>query len=193
MKTIQIGITGGIGSGKSIVSQILRIMQYPVYDTDREAKRLMNTPEIKEKLMAAWGNEIFDDKGSLDRKKLADIVFSAPDQLSRLNNIVHPAVRNDYTRWAKNQSTQIVFVESAILQQAGMDVALDYVWVVEADRETRIKRVMHRNNMNRRQVEERMANQPIYKGDNRTRKISNNENEAVLPQIIKLLNNLNNR
>ncbi len=190
MSHIEIGITGGIGSGKSIISHILRTMQYPVYDTDSQAKRLMNTPTLQQQLQQQWGNNIFKNDGSLNRQQLATIVFNNPTQLAILNNIVHPAVRHDYTQWVTQQQSHIVFVESAILQQAHMTDTLHHVWIVQADRETRIDRVIKRNNCTRQEVEARIASQQLTITHPHTHIINNDNNHAILPQIIKLLKEL---
>ena len=189
-KPIEIGITGGIGSGKSIVSRMLRIMHYPVYDTDSQAKKLMDTPALRQALVAQWGADIIQPGGEINRPRLSQIVFNNPRELSKLNNIVHPAVRNHYAQWVHEQQSPIVFVESAILHQAHMDTTLHHIWVVEADRETRIHRVMHRNNLCREDIEARIASQCNTPIDSRTHIITNNDREAVLPQILTLLNNI---
>lgn len=188
MNHIEIGITGGIGSGKSVVSRILQAMQYPVYDTDANAKRLMDTPALRNRLTERWGNDIINNDGTLNRARLAAIVFHAPDELAHLNNIVHPAVRHDYARWVEQQTSPIVFVESAILHQAHMTHTLHYIWLVTADSETRITRVMQRNNCTRAEVEARIASQQDIAPCSRTRIIANDNNHAILPQIIKFLN-----
>jgi dephospho-CoA kinase len=187
---IQIGITGGIGSGKSIISKILRIMQYPVYDTDAQAKTLMDTPTLRQALMDQWGKEIIQPDGQINRAHLAQIVFNNPQQLTILNNIVHPAVRNHYAQWVQQQQSPIVFVESAILHQAHMDNTLEHIWLVKADDETRIQRVIQRNNTTRQDVEARIATQYDPPIDHRTHIITNNNNDAILPQIMKHLNNI---
>ncbi len=190
MSHIEIGITGGIGSGKSIIAHILHTMQYPVYDTDSHAKQLMNTPTLKLQLHQQWGNTIFNNDGSLNRQQLAAIVFNNPTQLTTLNNIVHPAVRHDYAQWVTQQQSHIVFVESAILQQANMVDNLHHIWIVEADRETRIERVIKRNNCTRQEVEARIASQQLTITHPHTHFINNDNNQALLPQIIKLLKEL---
>ena len=187
---IQIGITGGIGSGKSIVSRILAIMQYPVYDTDSQAKMLMDTPTLRKALVERWGNNIIKPNGEINRPLLSQIVFNDPKQLAHLNNIVHPAVRNHYTQWVEQQQSPITFVESAILHQAGMDSTLQYIWVIDADRETRIQRVMLRNNIERKEIEARIAAQHSTSIDHRTRIITNDNTVAILPQILHLLSAL---
>ena len=190
MTPIEVGITGGIGSGKTIVSQILHTMQYPVYDTDTRAKTIMGKPAVRKALVEAWGTSIIQNNGEIDRAKLASIVFSNPAELTRLNNIVHPAVINDYQQWVQQQQSAIVFVESAILHQSGMDRTLHHIWIVEADNETRIKRVMQRNNISRQEVEARIATQQQQPADHRTHTIINDNTHAVLPQIIHLLSKL---
>lgn len=187
---IQIGITGGIGSGKSIISRMLGIMQYPVYDTDSQAKKLMDTPTLRQALVAQWGNDIILPNGEINRPQLSQIVFNNPQELARLNNIVHPAVRNHYAQWVQEQQSPIVFVESAILHQAHMDTTLHHIWVVEADRETRIQRVMQRNNLRREEIEARIASQHNTPIDHRTHIITNNNTTAVLPQIQALLSTM---
>ena len=187
---IQVGITGGIGSGKSIISHILRIMQYPVYDTDTQAKILMDTPTLRQALVAQWGADIILPNGEINRPHLSQIVFNDPQQLAILNNIVHPAVRNHYAQWVAMQQSPIVFVESAILHQANMHTTLHHIWIVEADNETRIKRVMLRNNIGRHDVEARITTQCNPPIDNRTHIITNDNRQAVLPQILTLLNHI---
>lgn len=188
MGKTQIGITGGIGSGKSMVSRILRAMQYPVYDTDTEAKRIMDTAPLRAQLAATWGDAIYNADGTLDRARLASAVFGDALQLKRLNDIVHPAVREDYAQWVERQKSPIVFVESAILHQAHMDTPLQQIWVVEAGHDIRMTRVMQRSGLNRAEIEARMASQSAIPTDHRTHIIDNNPNSAILPQILKLIN-----
>lgn len=188
MTPIQIGITGGIGSGKSMVARILQAMQYPVYDTDAQAKYLMDMPLMRERLKQTWGDGIFLPDGAINRPHLASIVFNNKEELDKLNSIVHPAVRSHYTEWVSQQKSPIVFVESAILHQAHMDKTLQYIWIVDADTETRIKRVMQRNNISRSEVEQRIASQREIPTDNRTHIIHNDYHQAILPQILKLIN-----
>ncbi len=190
MAKIEIGITGGIGSGKSIVSHILSTMGYPIYDTDSKAKILMNSKAIIEAIKQKWGNKVLLDNKTIDRNKLASIVFANKTELQQLNNIVHPAVKADYAKWVIQQQADITFVESAILQQAQMDTSLQQIWLVEADLETRIQRVMKRNNMQRCQVEARIAAQAPYIIDHRTHTIINDNKHAIIPQIIKLLHKI---
>jgi len=161
MKPLIIGITGGIGGGKSTFSEFLREKGYVVYDTDREAKRLQNEhPEICRQLMAEFGNEIYDESGQLDRKRLANLVFKNPQLLSKLNEIVHPIVEQDFLEWQKKYARKKnLFIESAILFESGFDKLTDKIIVVTAPENVRIQRVVERDGVTHEQVRARIANQ----------------------------------
>lgn len=162
MATEIIGITGGIGSGKSVVSRILRILGHAVYDCDSQAKQLMDGSDcIKSRIMQEIDRRSVDDLGNINRKRLSSVVFSDKDALARLNEIVHGAVRQDLLEWVNRQAAQRVWVETAILYESGLDKIVDKVWHVEAPLEMRIKRVMLRNSVTRAQVEARIASQPV--------------------------------
>ena len=156
-------ITGGIGCGKSVVSQILRVMGYPVYDCDREARRLMaDDPELREALANAFGQETFMADGSLNRAYLATRIFNDPGRLAQMNAIVHPAVARDIKR-RRNAIGQErpFFVETAIYYESGFShlIVADAVWCVAAPLELRIARAMKRDNAPRANVVERIDNQ----------------------------------
>lgn len=155
-----IGITGGIGSGKSTVCHILAQRGYPVYDTDREAKRLMRTDtNIIEKIKTLFGNQAYISNYELNTKHIAQQVFENDVLLHRLNDIVHPAVKSDLLQWADKQTTEYVFVESAILFESGFnDICYSTIGVI-APMQTRLDRVMNRNGISRQQVVERINNQ----------------------------------
>lgn len=170
-----------------MVSHILRIAGLPVYDTDSEAKRIMDSPDIKKQIASIWGDELYMADGSLDRRRLAAIVFNDPTQLARLNAMIHPAVRDDFAHRTATCTAPALFVESAILQDANMDHGLQYVWLVTADTETRIERVMRRNAIGRDEVISRIESQTPYRPDNRTRIIVNDGRRAILPQVTALL------
>ena len=121
----RIGITGGIGSGKSVVSRLLRIMGYSVYDTDSEAKRLMESSlEVVQKLSECFGRDIYHN-GRLNRGLLSSRVFGKSDKIVLLNSIVHPVVRFDFYRWSESLNEEICFVESAILYESRFDELVD--------------------------------------------------------------------
>lgn len=170
-----IAITGGIGSGKSIVSRILRIIGYEVYDCDSEARRLMSASDtIRRDIAARISPHVIHADGMIDRPALADIVFNDRGKLEALNEIVHSHVREDIARHAMEQQT-VMFVETAILYESGLDRMVDEVWDVYADTEIRIRRVMARNNITREQVEARIAAQ-------------NHVPDTPHPHIIRIIN-----
>ena len=155
-----IGITGGIGSGKTTLSEHLRIEGCNVYDSDLEARRLQNEhPEIRKKLIELFGTEIYNSVG-LDRQALAKIVFAKQDMLIKLNEIVHPIVSEDFKSWiTQHASKKLVFVESAILVESGFNKLVDMVVLMTASEDLRIRRVIKRDGVNPEQVKARMSNQ----------------------------------
>lgn len=157
---IRIGITGGIGSGKSTVCRILEELGAAIYDSDVNAKRLMNEDaELRMQLIAEFGEQTFDDNG-LNRKYLASVVFSDAGRLHKLDEIVHPAVRKDFHEWCRQHSDKdYVVLESAILFDAGFESEVDKTLAVVAPAELRIARTRKRDGMSREQVEERIAQQ----------------------------------
>lgn len=185
-----IAITGGIGSGKSIISDILRAMGHKVYDCDTRAKALMDTDEsIKNDLIDLISIDAVRNDRTIDRKLLSEIVFNDPDALSRLNSIVHKAVRADLRRWRDISSDKTVWVETAILYASRLDREVDEVWEVTAPTELRVQRVMKRNSMSREQVLARISSQSTTAAQLHplTKAIVNDGVEPVLPQILSLL------
>lgn len=185
-----IAITGGIGSGKSVISDILRAMGHKVYDCDTRAKALMDTDEsIKDDLINLISIDAVRSDRTIDRKLLSEIVFNDPDALSRLNFIVHKAVRADLRRWRDTSSDKTVWVETAILYASRLDREVDEVWEVTAPTELRVQRVMKRNTMSREQVLARISSQSTTAAQLHplTKTIVNDGVEPVLPQILSLL------
>jgi len=181
-----IAITGGIGSGKSVVSEVLRIMGYRVYDCDREAKRLMNTdPQLRAQLCEAFGAESYLPDGSLNKPFIAKLIFSDPGNLLRINNLVHPAVAADCI------ASGCDFVESAILFEAHFDEMIHpgQVWCVAAPDELRIERCMLRDNATREQILARMNNQ--LSQEEKTKRsdnvIWNDADHSIIEQINRLM------
>lgn len=155
----KVGLTGGIGSGKSTVAELLNIRGVAVYDSDSRAKELMNGNEVlREALIAAFGAECYTDAG-LNRAWLAERVFGNKAELERLNAIVHPAVMRDFAEWAEVQEGDYVVLESAILLEAGLEEYVDVVVAVMAPKDIRLERAMQRDGASREQIEERMRNQ----------------------------------
>lgn len=167
----KVGITGGIGSGKSSVCSLLAAYGVPVYDSDAEAKRLMEqSVDLREALCEAFGEECYSVQG-LNRAYLASKVFGDAEQLQRLNSIVHPAVRADFAVWAESQRAPYVVLESAILFESGFNNVVDTTLAVLAPLEERIRRTMERDNTDRESVMRRIGHQL---SDDELHRLSNN-------------------
>lgn len=155
----KVGLTGGIGSGKSKVAEFLRDREVAIYDSDSRAKELMMSNEaLREALIAEFGQECYTADG-INRAWLAQRVFNNEAELARLNAIVHPAVMRDFAVWAEAQEGNYVVLESAILLEAGLESHVDVVVAVMAPKELRLERAMLRDGAKREQIEERMRNQ----------------------------------
>lgn len=159
-KPLLIGITGGIGGGKSTLADKLRNEGYEVYNSDLEARRLQNEhPVIREKLIELFGETIYNVDG-LNRRELAKLVFGKKDLLSQLNAIVHPVVRKDFEHWINVHGSQkLLFIESAILFESGFSALVDKIILMTACEEIRIKRVMKRDGISEEEVKARIASQ----------------------------------
>ena len=152
-----IGVTGGIGCGKSVVSRLLRLMGVPVYDCDSEAKRLMHENNtIRKSLTEVAGDGVYDTAGRLDRAYLASYMFGDTGRVALVNSIVHPVVRADFREWARRAGCAIVAVESAILFEAGMEADVDAVWLVHAPEGVRLQRAINRDKSSEESVHSRM-------------------------------------
>lgn len=189
--SVRLGITGGIGSGKSGVSGLLRVMGVPVYDCDGEARRLMNDDAaIRAAITALAGPDAYTSDGRLDRRYLASFMFGDADRVTAVNAIVHPAVRADFRRWAEERSAcEVVAVESAILFEAGMEGDVDAVALVYTPREERLQRTMARDGTTEEQVRARMDSQMSdeEKLPLADYVIRNAEHDAITPQVRHLL------
>lgn len=154
-----VGITGGIGSGKSVVSRLLNMLGYPVYDSDSKAKRLNDTDEeVKRALTLAFGSDLYEN-GLLNRPKLASLIFQSDSNRQLVNAIIHPAVKRDFLRWAEAQNSDIVFLEAAILYESGFDAFMNKVVAVAAPEQVRIQRAMQRDNATEQQIVNRLRAQ----------------------------------
>jgi len=154
---ICVAITGGIGSGKSYVSAMLEERGIPVYNADAESKRLtLSNEEIRIKLIALLGEEVYDN-GKLNKPMLASYLFASAENAARINEIIHPVVKEDFKRWLVNHADEeITALESAILYEAGFEDAVDSVLVVFAPRKLRLERAVNRDKATREQIESRM-------------------------------------
>lgn len=185
---IKLGVTGGIGSGKSVVCKTLSTLGIPVFDSDGEVKKIYNTStEVKEQVIALWGEQLYNNN-VLNTKKLASIVFSNANSLHQLNKIVHPAVQKRFQEWAHLQDTPYVIEESAIIFESGGNKFLDKIATINSPVELRIERVMLRNGWSKEEVEQRMEQQ--MSDEERSSladyTLINDNNTALLPQILKL-------
>lgn len=187
---LKIGITGGIGSGKSTVCSMFELLGIPVYYADEEAKKIIdNDPSVKERLLLLFGTNVLNENQSIDRKKLAALVFNDKKKLEQLNNIVHPAVALHTDRWTKAHAQfPYVLKEAAILFESGAYKAVDKVITVTAPIELKITRVMQRDKATREQVQERMNNQ--LSDEEKIKRsdfvIYNDEQQLVIPQVLKI-------
>ncbi|WP_300599905.1 dephospho-CoA kinase [Niabella sp.] len=156
---LKVGITGGIGSGKTLVASIFHTLGIPVYDADAAAKRLMNTSaEIREQIMRLFGEDTYKAQ-QLDRALLASRVFGDPEKLKQLNQIVHPVTIRDSQDWFANQTAPYAIKEAAIFFESGSDRYVDYMIGVTAPEALRIRRTMERSSITEAQVRERMQQQ----------------------------------
>ena len=179
-----IGITGGIGSGKSTIAKQLREMGYAVYDTDSEAKRLIvEDAGVREEIEQLFGKEVYKD-GVYQTALVAQRVFADRSLLAQLNAIVHPAVKADILRWAENiNHPTLCFVECAILYQAGFDTLCDKVVVVTAPEEVRLQRAVVRDHSTIEKVRARMRAQEVEKDIKRADLIVNNDGKTEITAI----------
>ena len=147
-----IGLTGGIGSGKTTIANYLQSLGLQIYIADEEARKLMQTPEILTYIKNTFGATVFVN-GKLAREKLAKIVFNEPKQLKKLNSIIHPAVKTHFKEWlSQNTAAEFIFYEAAILFESGNYKNCDYIITVTAPIETRIARVIARDKTDREEV-----------------------------------------
>ena len=153
---LRIGLTGGIGSGKSTVAKIFNVLGIPVYDADSASKKLMNEDEnMKKDLIRAFGKGTYKD-GQLNRPFLSAAVFNNPEKLALLNSIVHPATIRHAGQWMQNQKAPYLIKEAALIFESGSNTDLDYVIGVYAPLELRIQRTMNRDNVSTEKVQARI-------------------------------------
>ena len=190
-----IGLTGGIGSGKSAVAQLFITHGVPVYIADVEAKKLMQSQTILKKIKIIFGDSVFDDK-KINRAKLAAIVFKEPEKLAQLNAIIHPAVHEHFIKWVKkHRDYPYIIKEVAILFETGGEKYCDKVITVVAPTSLRLQRVIKRDNATEEAVLARMNNQwtdeqRILKSDFVIENIDFEQTRQEVDEILKVLNNL---
>ena len=191
---IKLGVTGGIGSGKTLVCKVFNMLGIPVFSADEEAKEIMETDSgIILKLNTIAGKNLYDS-GTLDRTELANLIFNNRSMLEKVNSVVHPAVFNRFYEWTNKQATPYIIMESAILFESGGSKKVDRIITVTAPVEERIARVISRNNITKEEVMERIKNQmsDIDKIKLSDYVIDNSENKMIIPAILNIHNQILN-
>jgi len=156
---LKIGLTGGMGAGKTTIAKIFESMGVPVYYADTRAKDLMhNDEELKKNIIEMFGNQAYTKLG-LNNKYIAKIVFNDKTKLKELEKLVHPAVIRDFNNWLKKQKAEYIIIENAILHKSGMDKLVDLIIFVQANDEIKIKRVQNRDKLNKNEIKQRLKNQ----------------------------------
>lgn len=186
---IKVGVTGGIGAGKSLICRIFESMSYPVYYADARAKQLIHEhPILKKGIIDLLGPESYDEKGNYNRKWVGKKVFNDKQKLEALNHLVHPIVHEDTASWFQRQTSPYALYEAALIIEGNTQHNFDALICVTAPKELRVLRVMQRNGLEREHVIERMNNQS---SDNEKRKychfeIINDEQHFLIPQVLKI-------
>lgn len=185
---IRVGLTGGIGSGKTTVARVFRTLGIPVFEADAEGRRIMQEDAAVIKAVTERFGTSVVRNGAIDRATLASIVFKDPSALKDLNAIIHPAVRTGFLRWAAEQNAPYVIMEAAVMAENGGHRTMDQVIVVTAPAELRIQRVMARDGVGLDAVDARMANQV---GDAERLKLAdhvihNDDQQLVIPQVLSV-------
>jgi len=184
----KIGLTGGIGSGKSTIAEVFKVLNIPVYNSDERAKALMNeNPLLMEEISKIFGVNIYQN-GELNRAELGAIVFKNPELLQQLNAVVHPVVGDDFNAWCNKQQSKYVIKEAAIIYETGINKMLDGVIAVIAPNELRINRVLKRAGMTEELIKDRMSRQLPTETlvDKANWLINNDETVLVIPQVLKV-------
>ena len=194
MKPKLIGITGGIGAGKSTVSTICKHLGFKVYNSDQRAKEIVSEDSIiKKKLISFFGNNIYKN-GVLDRKFLSDKIFNDKSSLEQINSIIHPAVKKDFNSWVKNNSNEkILFKESALLLESGAYKELDKIILIVSDKNLRVSRVLNRDQSRSKKEIESIIDKQIDEVDAIKYAdivIDNNHKKMLLPSVIKEIEKL---
>ena len=181
-----LGVTGGIGSGKTTVCGIFKTLGVPVFSSDEVSKDILFTPHIQKKVEELFGNQVLQN-GVLSKQKLAKYIFSSEDALESLNQLLHPKVSEAFETWKKHQKHNVVIKEAAILFESGGDKSCDYVLNVYCSEQERIRRVLLRDDRSELGIKAIIARQW---SDNERKKHSdftiNNESEKLIPQVLNL-------
>lgn len=189
-RPLWVGITGGIGSGKSTVCKVFQILGIPVYASDDRAKWLMaNDQDLKSQITETFGPESYLPNGAVNRTFLAEKVFSDPEKVKKINSLVHPAVGKDFHQWAENQSSPYVLKEAALLFETGATKELDKVINVSSPLKIRMARVLLRDPHRDEEQVNQIINQQLpdeEKNELADFVIKNSENKLLIPQVLEI-------
>lgn len=189
-RPLLVGITGGIGSGKSTVCKLFTLLGIPVYTADDRAKWLMShEPQLKEKILALFGTESYHSNGELNRGYLAETVFFNPEKVAALNALVHPAVGKDFAEWVSQQNAPYLIKEAALLFETGVAKELDFVINVSSPLRVRMARVLLRDPQRTEEQVNQIIDQQLpdeEKNELADFSIKNTDNKLLLPQVIAL-------
>lgn len=186
---IKVGITGGIGSGKTTICNFFKVLGIPVFEADAEAKQIMNSSStVQSRIKLAFGNDIYLHDNTIDRKKLAKLIFNSPTLLETINLIIHPEVRKYFNEWCGKQTSPYIVYEAAIIFETGFHEELDFSVLITAPVEERIKRVMERENTSEEDIRSRIEKQWT---DEQKMKLAdytiiNDNRELIVPQLLEL-------
>jgi len=186
--SLRLGVTGGIGSGKTTVCRVFSVLGIPVFSADIEAKRIQDTdPDIKNKINSLAGRDLYSS-GKLDRTELASLIFNNRDYLWEINSIIHPAVLRCFRKWVSMQYAPYSIMEAAILFESGAYRMMDRIVTVVTPLEERIDRLVKGNKLNREQITDRIRNQ--IDDESRIKKsdfvIYNSEKDMIIPTILEI-------
>lgn len=193
-RPLWVGITGGLGSGKSTVCRFFQLLGIPVYSSDDRAKWLMaNDPALKSQIAEAFGSESYLPDGALNRVFLAAQVFSDPEKVKRINSLVHPAVGKDFKSWAEIQTAPYLLKEAALLFETGAAKELDFVINVSSPLKIRVARVLMRDPHRDETQINHIIDQQLPDEEKNERAdfvIKNTENKLIIPQVLEIHNKL---
>lgn len=192
----QIGLTGGIGSGKSTVARFFELLGIPVFNSDLMARKIIETnAEVKSQIKTMFGNDAYFEDGKLNSAFVAETTFSNQEKLNQLNALVHPLVRQAYQKWMELQNSSYVITEAAILIESGRFKDLDGLICVNAPENLRIERVMKRSQLNHSDILQRISNQ--MNDEKRspfcTHTITNDDLQAIIPQVLAIHHLIKNK
>ncbi len=186
---VVVGVTGGIGSGKTTVAKLFELLNMPVFYADDEAKKLYDNPKLVAKVVKIFGKKVLSKNKNIDKKKLAEIVFSNKELLGKLNAIIHPLVRVEFLIWKKSKKgAPFVIKEAAIMIESGAIKCIDYLVLVKSTKYLKISRLLKRNNFTKTEIESRIKEQL---SDSEREKFAdaivlNDEQHSLIKQVLKL-------